>query len=46
MGQELPTHTLGLFIEALAEVLGNKWAEGAYLFSFLWDEEITALRII
>lgn len=45
-GARAATHMLGFLTEALAEVLRNKRAEGAHLFSFLWDKEITVLRVI
>lgn len=45
-GARAPTHTLGFLIEALAEVLRNKWAEGSHLGFFLWDKEITVLQVI
>ena len=45
-GARAPIHMLGFLIEALAEAHRNKWGEGAHLFSFLWDKEITVLRVI
>lgn len=45
-GARAPTHMIGFLIVALAKVLMNKQAEEAHLFSFLWDKEITVIRII
>lgn len=45
-GARAPSYRLGFLIEALAEVLRNKQAEGAHSFSFLGVEEITVLRVI
>lgn len=45
-GARAPTHMVGFLTEALAEVLMNKQAEEACLFSFLWDKNITVIRVI
>lgn len=42
-GARAPTHMVGFLTEALAEVLMNKQAEEACLFSFLWDKNITVM---